>query len=548
MRRHFDSRPLLFAAMIVTTLDACTDRYAYNFGVTESDGVTPVACVTAVPGCADLNSQSCSSLNSCRAVNVADAGSCLSSCTADPAWADSDGDGCNGYRVSSCGFDDSLRQCPLLCGGCASDVRLGCDGVAGSGATADACGVCAGGGSACASCASSLAHFCTRTVSVQASVGTASVSACEGAMDAAAGGLAVVGGSVLRAADCAESYAGFEISGFDSEVECVTRTLARAECSGETASPSAASCVPRQPAFSAAAWALYCPASATAESCAATYPNPDCTFTPGDASSCGAGCTYTAPASEACEPVTCAFTAGASASCGTGCAYTAAIAAAPFGRSALLCATAGPEYALGIALSLAQGLFGDEDGAVQSCSPECLYGVGDTTSGWSWDATDECWSAIASASHACLQSNAAQVAAQASVDGLCPERAALGAPASTLLRYTADGGDPGSSDGGGWSLSDGRDHAVASFVENCAEVQTADARAVCKTSVAVGATTTNSELGWGVEDASPSVNQKHGIYYKKITGKTRDQARSCGWRMRFKVLSCTNDDFSFVFY
>eukprot|EP01046_Picozoa_sp_COSAG06_P062586 COSAG06_NODE_14182_length_1181_cov_1.248614_1_plen_219_part_01 len=184
--RQFNKTPLLLAAMLVTIIDACTDRYAHNYGATDTDGA-PAACAAAVPGCTDADSQSCSSLNSCRAVNVADAGRCLSSCSADPSWTDSDGDGCNAYRVGSCGFEESMRACPMLCGGCDSGVRLGCDGVAGSGATADACGVCGGDGTACASCASSLDYFCTRSVSVPASVGAGGVAACEAAMVGAGG-------------------------------------------------------------------------------------------------------------------------------------------------------------------------------------------------------------------------------------------------------------------------------------------------------------------------------------------------------------------------
>ena len=111
--RRFDRRPLLAAAMLVTLIDACTDRFAYNYGDTDSAGA-PAACIPAVPGCTDPDSQSCSSLNSCRAVNVPDDAGCLSTCDADPSWTDSDGDGCNAYRIGSCGFEGSMRACPML--------------------------------------------------------------------------------------------------------------------------------------------------------------------------------------------------------------------------------------------------------------------------------------------------------------------------------------------------------------------------------------------------------------------------------------------------
>eukprot|EP01043_Picozoa_sp_COSAG02_P081293 COSAG02_NODE_19782_length_865_cov_0.627937_1_plen_49_part_10 len=36
--RRFDRRPLLAAAMLVTLIDACTDRFAYNYGATDAAG------------------------------------------------------------------------------------------------------------------------------------------------------------------------------------------------------------------------------------------------------------------------------------------------------------------------------------------------------------------------------------------------------------------------------------------------------------------------------------------------------------------------------
>ena len=525
-RRRPRPRLLLLAAALLiagdVATDACTDRFALNYG--QGDPASADDCVAAVAGCADGNSPSCGSLNSCAAVNVADAASCEAGCSADPGWADSDGDGCNGYHVASCGFEDSVRRCPMLCGGCDDGVRLGCDGVAGSGAVADACGVCGGGGSACATCSDSLDYFCQRTVAVPATVGAATASACEQHM-ASAGGFAVVGGVVLRAGDCGRTLAGFELGGYASEAACVEATLARPECSGESASASTATCTPRQARFDAASWALYCPAQAVAEACAAADPSaapaPDCSFTFGDASSCGSGCVYRAP-----------------------------VASTPFGRSVLLCATGGqPSYELEIGLALAAGLFGSSGGAVRSCSPDCLYSLDDPSQGWSWDSAGECWADIASSSHPCLQSNAAQSAAAATVQSLCPTKARLDAPADTLRRYSADAGggtaaDPSSPDGGEWLLSDGTDHTVSSFDENCAAMESAEQRAACAQQVAVGAASTLGVLGWSIEDTSMSITQKHAVYYKPISAKQRDLARHCGWRLRFKFHVTSGTDFS----
>ena len=76
------------------------------------------------------------------------------------------------------------------------------------------------------------------------------------------GGYAVVGSVVLRAEDCSQSFYGFELSGFDSDADCVTETLSRAECSGETTSASGLSCVRRPTTrLSAEIWARYCSAA-----------------------------------------------------------------------------------------------------------------------------------------------------------------------------------------------------------------------------------------------------------------------------------------------
>jgi hypothetical protein len=49
-------------------------------------------------------------------------------------------------------------------------VRVGCDGIAGSGLTNDECGICGGDGTHCASCTASQQYYCLRDVDINAEV------------------------------------------------------------------------------------------------------------------------------------------------------------------------------------------------------------------------------------------------------------------------------------------------------------------------------------------------------------------------------------------
>jgi hypothetical protein len=175
---------------LIIAADACTDRMALNFdpcshapglvscpargSCIPASSASGCACHEPVLGCTDNSSVSYDPL-----ANVDDGG-CVSGgeCAVDLRWGDSDGEGCNQYHLASCGFERSTRMCPSVCGLCSVGSRLGCDGVPGSGAALDACGVCGGDGTSCASCSASLAHRCTRTVSGVAALGAASAAAC----------------------------------------------------------------------------------------------------------------------------------------------------------------------------------------------------------------------------------------------------------------------------------------------------------------------------------------------------------------------------------
>jgi hypothetical protein len=254
-------------------VDCCTDRFAANW-----DGADGADCAAVVLGCTDGASS-----NYEATANVDD-GSCSSACLPDLAWTDSEGDGCAAYWQTYCGFEESETRCPTACGTyvnsdpsngcdghpgaaaghgcgggglvCSTNVLPGCDGIPGSGETLDACGVCGGDGTACASCAAAADYFCQRSVAVNTAVGQGSTPACESYIEGLEGYGALYGAAVLQPHDCGDTYAAFELSGYEDEASCIA---AQSQCDGESVAPTGTGpCTARQRELSDTSWGLHC--------------------------------------------------------------------------------------------------------------------------------------------------------------------------------------------------------------------------------------------------------------------------------------------------
>ena len=254
-------------------IDGCSDRFAANYDAAASED-----CLSVVLGC---TAQGSSNFNA--EANVDD-GSCSNGCLPDLAWTDSEGDGCAVYWQTFCGFEESEIRCPTACGTyvnsdpsngceghpnaaaghgcgggslvCSTGVLPGCDGIPGSGKTLDACGVCGGDGTACASCAAAADYFCQRSVDVNAALGQGSTSDCESYIAGLEGYGALYGAAVLEPHDCGDVYAAFELSGYADEASCIA---ARSECDGQTVAPTGTGpCTVRQRELSESSWAMHC--------------------------------------------------------------------------------------------------------------------------------------------------------------------------------------------------------------------------------------------------------------------------------------------------
>jgi hypothetical protein len=246
-------------------VEGCTDKYAVNFDLyaTREDS----SCAAPELGC-----RTSSSSNYHSNANVHDS-SCVGQCVNDLAYEDSDGQGCSKYYMGFCGFEESAKRCPTVCGSwsmrnnsliCSIDVRIGCDGIAGSGTTIDACGVCGGDGQSCTSCSLSQQYICLRDLTLESELSVSDADACKNYI-ANQGGRVLVGASVFTADDCGQTWRGWEVSGYISNTECLAAVGARAECQGQTMpTPSEQTCVRRSRKLQPAAWQRYCNGTLTA--------------------------------------------------------------------------------------------------------------------------------------------------------------------------------------------------------------------------------------------------------------------------------------------
>ena len=237
----------------------CLNRYSVLFDrhANTDDG----SCVQTQLGCMDPSSS-----NFNADANVDDF-SCVGRCVPDLAWSDSDGEGCSKYYLGYCGFEDSAKRCPTVCGTfvveenqmvCSKNERPGCDGVVGSGEQIDHCGLC-GGNNSCTSCEAAVQYFCARVISVYDELG-GSVDACITRV-ADLGGRAILGRSVITSEDCHKDLDAWKLFGFSSNVSCAT---SQSDCKSNSNNNSAStnlsvSCIKELRELSPSAWDQYCP-------------------------------------------------------------------------------------------------------------------------------------------------------------------------------------------------------------------------------------------------------------------------------------------------
>ena len=111
-----------------------------------------------------------------------------------------------------------------MCGACTTDVRAGCDSVAGSGLALDSCGVCDGPGTECALACEKVggAHpVCESNVDVATELGQTSTAACLTYV-AGLGGRVILRNALLSAADCGETIVGWQLDGYTGLRACIT--------------------------------------------------------------------------------------------------------------------------------------------------------------------------------------------------------------------------------------------------------------------------------------------------------------------------------------
>ena len=244
----------------------CLDVYSVSFDshANTDDG----SCAPTIVGCMDPVSS-----NYRQTANVDD-GSCVGRCINDVGWSDSDGEGCNQYYLGYCGFEDSAKRCPTVCGSwimredrmvCSVDVRLGCDGIAGSTAKTDACGICNGDNSSCTSCSSARQFHCNRSVSPAMEFGNGSAAdtaGCKGRI-LELGGRAILGSSVISKDDCGRELPAWQVYGYRSQRSCM---LSQSECAdsdsdfvaAENSSSASTTCLYKHRSLTNRSWESHC--------------------------------------------------------------------------------------------------------------------------------------------------------------------------------------------------------------------------------------------------------------------------------------------------
>ena len=239
----------------------CSDPFSANYDLhsNTADG----SCADVTLGCMDETSSNYREL-----ANIDDR-SCVGTCVNDLSWLDSDQEGCSRYYLGYCGYEDSVKRCPTICGTydmraeaivCSVDIRIGCDGIAGSGLELDVCGVCGGDGSQCSSCTVAQEYICLRDVELNTELGTSTDEECRSYIEGE-GGRVLVAASVFVVDDCGATFRGWEVSGYASNTECLSAVGERTECDSVVMpSPVPESCVRRSHLLDAAAWEDSCDA------------------------------------------------------------------------------------------------------------------------------------------------------------------------------------------------------------------------------------------------------------------------------------------------
>ena len=211
-------------------VNGCIDQFAVNYNLHATPGNPEAAeCEGMRLGCIDDHTAS----NYDPMANVND-GFCVGACINDYQWLDSDGQGCASYFLAYCGFEDSISRCPSVCGKCATDVRPGCDSIAGSALQLDSCGVCDGSDTDCnfqhatqaERCQAAAAQVCERNLIVNAELGFQDTATCQQRITEL-GGRIILREILLSATDCGQTIVAWQVNGYSGLRECV---IAQADC------------------------------------------------------------------------------------------------------------------------------------------------------------------------------------------------------------------------------------------------------------------------------------------------------------------------------
>eukprot|EP01043_Picozoa_sp_COSAG02_P012130 COSAG02_NODE_462_length_21838_cov_17.900501_3_plen_4662_part_00 len=473
-------------------VNGCTDYLAVNYNYHATLANPDAAeCEGMRLGCID--DPTASNYNSLA--NVHD-GFCVGACINDYQWLDSDGQGCASYYLGYCGFEDSITRCPSVCGKCDTDVRPGCDSIAGSVLQLDTCGVCDGSGTDCnfqhatqaERCQAAATQVCERNLIINSELRFENTAACQQRI-AQLGGRIILREILLAATDCGQTIAAWQVNGYSGLRDCVT---AQTDCIPQNAQTRLDhTCKQTVQTLDASTWQEMCP-----------------------------GVSRTGIVCDSATSGYSVYDASMPDSAGT--------------------------FTANVAQALANGMFSDGV-TMGDCAATCVHDmVQTTTAAWSWHSVGKCWM-VADSSHDCLNTDIVALANMAA-DGLCPTRvqdvlkpiAFLSAP-SNIKQYSTAAQEPNPT-----ALEEIAAPSSLIGGEWLRNPETFDAAGVVDVAT-VDVVSGVSHYAWQIEDSASSASAAQdrpaggkAAYYKAITTKERETALSCGWSVHasLRIVSC----------